>query len=45
MVLQEAGEFIIADTTLFGANITRVQLDGSEVEKATRGGRKHFSES
>lgn len=36
------GSLQIEDQTLFGTNTTRVQLDGSEVEKKTRGGRKSF---
>ena len=36
------GALQIVDQTLFGANTTRVELDGSEVEKKTRGGRKSF---
>merc|ERR1711879_1018272 len=32
----------IEDCTLFGRNVTSVELGGEEVEKKTRGGRKSF---
>jgi hypothetical protein len=40
--LEEGRRLLIVDTTLFGENQTLVALDGSEVEKTTRGGRKKF---
>lgn len=36
------GALQIVDQTLFGKNTTSVDLDGSEVSKKTRGGRKSF---